>query len=153
MRVLAIDLGRRRIGLAISDATRTLARPLTTLTAPEEAGRDDAHAVQRAVDLILKEIARVEAEDDAIGTIVVGVPTHLDGSTSEETTRATRIVDALKRRTSVPVVVEDERLTSREAESRLALMEKDWRKRKARLDAAAAAVILQDYLDRVGKAE
>jgi putative transcription antitermination factor YqgF len=49
---------------------------------------------------------------------------------------------------TVPVVSEDERLTSREAESRLALRERDWRKRKERLDAAAAAIILQDYLDR-----
>jgi putative Holliday junction resolvase len=156
VRVLAIDLGRRRIGLAISDATRTLARPLTTVTMPVEAGRDDAPAVRRVVDLILKEIARLDgvaAEDDAVGTIVVGLPTHLDGSTSVETTRTARIVEALKGRTSIPIVVEDERLTSREAESRLAVIEKDWRKRKARLDAAAAAVILQDYLDRVDRAE
>jgi putative Holliday junction resolvase len=56
-------------------------------------------------------------------------------------------VAALRRRTTLPVVEVDERLTSREAESRLAVRERDWRKRKARLDAAAAAVILQDYLD------
>lgn len=153
MRVLAIDLGRRRIGLAISDATRTLARPLTTITMPDEVVRDDATGIRRVVDLILKEIARVEAENDAIGTIVVGLPMHLDGSTSVETMRTARIVEALKGRTSIPVVVEDERLTSREAESRLAEVEKDWRRRKARLDAAAAAVILQDYLDRVERAE
>ena len=48
---------------------------------------------------------------------------------------------------AVPVILQDERLSSREAESRLALRESDWRKRKAKLDAAAAAVILQDYLD------
>jgi putative Holliday junction resolvase len=48
----------------------------------------------------------------------------------------------------LPIVTEDERLTSREAESRLAVGERDWKKRKARLDAAAAAIILQDYLDR-----
>jgi RNase H-fold protein (predicted Holliday junction resolvase) len=54
----------------------------------------------------------------------------------------------LKSRTALPIATEDERLTSREAESRLARREKDWRKRKAQLDAAAAAVFLQDYLDR-----
>jgi RNase H-fold protein (predicted Holliday junction resolvase) len=53
----------------------------------------------------------------------------------------------LRTRTPVPVFDVDERLTSREAESRLALCERDWRKRKARLDAAAAAIFLQDYLD------
>ena len=51
-------------------------------------------------------------------------------------------------RTTVAIVTEDERLSSREAESRLAIGERDWRRRKARLDAAAAAVVLQDYLDR-----
>ena len=55
---------------------------------------------------------------------------------------------ALKTRTAIPVEGEDERLTSREAESRLSVGERDWRKRKERLDAAAAAVILQNYLDR-----
>ena len=57
-------------------------------------------------------------------------------------------IAALADRTALPIAVEDERLTSREAESRLALRERDWRKRKAKLDAAAAAIILQDYLDR-----
>jgi len=57
-------------------------------------------------------------------------------------------IGALSRRTTLPIEIEDERLTSREAESRLARRERDWRKRKAKLDAAAAAVILQDYLDR-----
>jgi putative transcription antitermination factor YqgF len=57
-------------------------------------------------------------------------------------------VDALRGRTTLKIVTADERLTSREAESRLALNERDWRKRKQKLDAAAAAIILQDYLDR-----
>ena len=74
----------------------------------------------------------------------------LDGSPSEHTSRVAAFVEALTARTSLPIVRMDERLTSREAESRLALRERDWRRRKARLDAAAAAVILQDYLDRGG---
>ena len=57
-------------------------------------------------------------------------------------------VEALRQRTDISIALQDERLTSREAESRLAQREKDWRKRKTRLDAASAAVILQDYLDR-----
>jgi putative transcription antitermination factor YqgF len=55
---------------------------------------------------------------------------------------------SLQARTSLTIATEDERLTSREAESRLAVHERDWRKRKQKLDAAAAAIILQDYLDR-----
>jgi len=64
------------------------------------------------------------------------------------TWRVEAFAAALQSRTGMPVVLQDERLTSREAESRLALRDKDWRSRKERLDAAAAAIILQDYLDQ-----
>ena len=139
MRVLGVDIGTRRVGLAISDATRTLARPLTTLRV---AGESDA--VARVADAI----AALSAEDDGLAAIVVGLPARLDGSPNDGTARAHAFIAALKTRTPIPIATEDERLSSREAESRLALREKDWRKRKDTLDAAAAAVILQDYLDR-----
>ena len=150
MRVLGIDLGRRRIGLAVSDASGTLARPLATLTVGRDrprghAGDDETAA---AVDLVLQEINRLAAEDDGLATIVVGVPVRLDGSRNEQTERVAAFMDALRARTKIRIVGEGEQLTSREAESRLAMNERDWRKRKARLDAAAAAIILQDYLDR-----
>lgn len=138
VRVLGIDVGQRRIGLAISDASRTLARPLATLTVGDD----------EAVDRVAAEIARLAVEEDGLAAVVVGMPLRLDGSPTEHTPRVAAFVQALKARTSIPIVGEDERLTSREAESRLALRERDWRKRKARLDAAAAAIILQDYLDR-----
>jgi putative Holliday junction resolvase len=63
------------------------------------------------------------------------------------TPRVEQFARSLREKTSLPVTLQDERLSSREAESRLALRDKDWRSRKARLDAAAAAIILQDYLD------
>jgi putative Holliday junction resolvase len=138
VRVLGIDVGQRRIGLAISDPSRTLARPLATLTV----------GVHDAVDRVAGEIARLAGEEDGLAAVVVGMPLRLDGSPNEHTPRVVAFVQALKGRTSVPIVGEGERLTSREAESHLALRERDWRKRKARLDAAAAAIILQDYLDR-----
>jgi putative Holliday junction resolvase len=142
MRVLAIDLGRRRIGLAISDPSKTLARPLKTLTV--EVQESDQSVLER----VLAEVARLAGEDDGVAEIVVGVPAHLDGTPTDETANAVAFIDALAARAAVPVVRQDERLSSREAESRLALRERDWKKRKERLDAAAAAVILQDYLDR-----
>ena len=150
MRVLAIDLGRRRVGLAVSDSSRTLARPLTTLTVGRDRLRDAARHAELAntVELVLREVTRLAAEDDGLSTIVVGVPVRLDGSRNEETERVSAFMEALSARTPIPIVGEGERLTSREAESRLAVNERDWRKRKARLDAAAAAIILQDYLDR-----
>lgn len=138
MRALGIDLGARRIGLAISDVSGTLARPLTTLTVD---GGD-------SIDIVAREIARLAGEDDGLSVIVVGMPARLDGTTSEAGARASAFIEALRRRTAIPVVSEDERLTSHEAQARLATRERDWRKRKLKLDAAAAAVFLQDFLDR-----
>ena len=132
-------MGERRIGVAISDATRTLARPVTVL----QIGRLDAAAVTRAAD----EIRRIGDEDDAIGAIVIGLPRRLDGSPTTMTQSVQTFATQLGARTGLPVAFQDERLTSVEAESRLAERDKDWRSRKKRLDAAAAAIILQDHLD------
>jgi putative Holliday junction resolvase len=140
-RVLAVDFGARRIGLAISDRTRTLARPLETLTM---AAGDDA------AERVAARIAELAAEEDGVATVVVGLPRHLDGTPSPATADVLTFIASLRARTALPLVTEEERLTSHEAESRLALNERDWRKRKERLDAAAAAVFLQDYLDRSG---
>jgi putative Holliday junction resolvase len=138
MRVLALDVGRRRVGLAISDRTRLLARPLMTIAV-------EAH---NALDRVSKQIAVLAAEEDGVSEIVVGMPARLSGEASPQTAQVAAFITGLKARTAIPIVTEDERLSSREAESRLAVHEKDWRKRKAKLDAAAAAVFLQDYLDR-----
>ncbi len=145
MRVLAIDVGRRRIGLAISDPTKTLARPLTTIVLPR---LDAGGAVERVAEAIARVAREFAADDDRLEEIVVGMPVRLDGSPNEQTAAVEAFVAGLRARTDIPVTTADERLTSREAESRLALTERDWRKRKAQLDAAAAAIILQDYLDR-----
>ena len=138
--MVAVDVGARRVGLAISDATATLARPLETIAVQSET---------EAVDRVARRIADLASEDDGVSTIVVGLPVRLDGTPSEQSARVGRFIEALRQQTTIPIVVADERLTSREAESRLAVRERDWRKRKQKLDAAAAAIILQDYLDRV----
>jgi putative Holliday junction resolvase len=139
MRVLGIDIGRRRVGLAISDRSGTLARPLMTLTVA---------SATDAVERVAAEVTRLAAEEDGLGAIVVGLPSRLDGTPTVETSMAVEFSNALRARVPIPIVAEDERLTSHEAESRLAVKERDWRKRKAKLDAAAAAIILQDHLDR-----
>ena len=138
-RILAIDVGARRVGLAISDASGTLARPLETI-----AVTSDADAVER----VARRVDELAAEDDGLAAIVVGMPSRLDGTPTGETRRVAAFIAALRTRTSLAIATEGERLSSREAESRLAVRERDWRKRKDKLDAAAAAVILQDYLDR-----
>ncbi len=140
MRAIGIDHGDRRIGIAISDESKTLARPLTVLKPPSAA---------HGVDEVVKLIERTAAEDGSLDLVVVGLPKRLDGTAHEGTARVSAFVQALAGRTSIAIVTEDERLSSREAESRLAMFRKDWRERKALLDAASAAVILQDYLDRM----
>jgi putative holliday junction resolvase len=138
-RVAGLDVGERRIGVAVSDATGTLARPVGVLRISGLEGD--------GVDRAAAELARLAAEEDGLVSLVVGLPRRLDGSPNDMTPRVQAFAAALHSRTALPVILQDERLTSREAESRLALREKDWRVRKARLDAAAAAIILQDYLD------
>jgi putative Holliday junction resolvase len=139
VRVVALDYGARRIGVAISDLTGTLARPLTVL--------HPKGGPQGGLAAMCDEVRRLAGEEDGVGLVVLGLPRRLDGSPTD----MTRVVEALRApleaRTGLAVVFQDERLSSREAESRLAVNERDWRKRKATLDAAAAAVILQDYLD------
>jgi len=139
VRVLGIDLGRRRIGLAISDVSATLARPLRTL----ERGPSDRLALR---DLAAA-VAALAVEEDGLALVVIGRPSRLDGTPTDETALSERMAEGLRRRVAVPVVLQDERLSSHEADGRLSSTERDWRVRKQKLDAAAAAVILQDYLD------
>jgi putative Holliday junction resolvase len=135
-RVLALDIGRKRTGLALSDATGILATPYAVITASPP------------LNDVLRTVDQLAAEPDGLSGIVVGRPRHLDGRDSAETTEVDAFVARLRARTALPVFVQDERLSSVEAESRLRAGERDWRKRKPRLDAAAAAVILQDFLDQ-----
>lgn len=139
VRVLGIDYGARRIGLALSDATATLASPWRLVQRPPS----EAETLR----LMIKEIDALAREDDGLEAVIVGWPRRLDGSPTHQTPIVETFARALKAQVAVPVILQDERLSSREAESRLAARETDWRKRKAKLDAAAAAVILQDYLD------
>ena len=139
MRVLGIDYGARRIGLALSDATATLASPWRMLQRPPS----EAETMR----VLIAEIAVLQREDDGLEAVVVGWPRRLDGSPTDLTPIVETFAQSLQARIDVPVVLQDERLSSTEAESRLARRARDWRKRKQQLDAAAAAVILQDYLD------
>ena len=139
MRFLGIDFGDVRIGLAVSDPSGTIARPLRTIT---PSGSLDEYVV-----IVEREVTALASEVDGLDALVVGVPRSLDGTPHKQTTRTLAFVEALRKATALPVVTQDERLTSVEAEQRLAIREQDWRKRKKLLDAASAAVILQDYLD------
>lgn len=139
MRVLGIDYGARRIGLALSDATATLASPWRLLQRPPS----DAETIR----VLIGEITRLAKDDDGLEAVVIGWPRRLDGTPTDQTAMVESFARALEAQIDIPVILQDERLSSHEAESRLARRERDWRKRKKQIDAAAAAVILQDYLD------
>jgi putative Holliday junction resolvase len=139
MRALGVDYGRQRIGLALSDASGMLARPWKAIARVGNASQV-AHA-------IAGEVRQLETQGEPVAVIVLGYPRRLSGEPNEQTQNVEQLAAQLRTVVSVPLVLQDERLSSREAESVLARREKDWRKRKAQLDAMAAAIILQDYLD------
>jgi putative pre-16S rRNA nuclease len=139
VRALGIDYGERRIGLALSDATGLLASPWKTIA-------NDAH-VGRAAHALADEIRALQADDPGLGAIVLGLPRRLSGEPNAQTDRVRKLAALLATMIVIPITFQDERLTSHEADQRLASRERDWRRRKAQVDALAAAIILQDYLD------
>ena len=132
---MGVDFGEARIGIALSDPTRTLATPLTTLHE-----KDKGRQITRVVELI---------EAHQVTLVVVGIPYALDGSAGEMATMAQKYADKLARVSGLDVVLMDERFTSFEAAERLKSARKRGGKRRVKdaLDQAAAAVILQRYLD------
>ena len=133
MRLLALDVGDVRIGVAVSDETRTLASGLTTLRS--RGPRQDAQQVAALV------------REQAAGEVVVGLPLRLDGSHGPQAEKVLAFVERLRRRLPVPVTTRDERLTSVAAGERLAEAGVRGRERKRRIDQAAACLILQELLD------
>lgn len=136
-RILALDYGEKRIGVAVSDPTRTIAAPLTTLK--RRAGKRPPWA----------EIVRLVQEQEA-GELVVGLPLDLAGREGPWAAEVRVFGEELARRTGLAVHWEDERLSSVEAERVIRGMglKKSKREEKERVDATAAALILRSYLDR-----
>ena len=149
VRALGIDYGNRRIGLALSDATGLLARPWKTIAVNG--------GPERIAAVLAQEAAALLAEADGLSAIALGYPRRLNGEPTAQTAVVEKIAAALRSSIDIPGILQDERLSSIEAERELAIREKDWRKRKALLDARSAAIILQDYLDerarRAGRVE
>jgi len=137
MRIIALDVGERHTGVAISDPTATIARPLETIDHRSRKGLSSAVA------------ALVEEHD--VEVVVVGRPLSLDGRVGPQAQRVDRYVEALVEQLKVPVVLWDERFSTATAEEILRETRKEKARRRARsdgeIDAIAAAVILQSYLD------
>ena len=133
MRILALDVGERRIGVAISDPTGTIASPVAVI----ERGSGSGH---------LDEILRLAREHEA-ERILVGIPISMDGVAREQAARVQQFVAELAQRSPVPVATCDERLSTVEAQRRMRESGASARRRREMVDAVAAAVILQAYLD------
>ena len=137
MRVLGIDFGERRIGLAVSDPTGTLATPMPTMK--RRAGKRPPLAA----------LLEIIQEKD-VGTIVLGLPLTLAGDDSDWTRAVREVGAALSKRSGLPVHFVDERFTSVRAERAIRSigLPKKKREEKGRVDAAAAVLILQGWLDQ-----
>lgn len=133
MRILAVDYGSVRVGLALSDPTGTLARPLPFVPAKGDAK-------------LAREIAALAAKEQA-GLILLGLPRHMNGSLGEAAAKVQSFADALRQATKIPLQLIDERLTTVQASRQLQEMGKDTRAQRGRIDSEAAAVLLQGYLD------
>ena len=134
-RILAVDWGERRIGLALSDETQTLAQPLTTLT--RRAGK--RFPMQQLLELITKH--------DVVG-IIVGLPLDAAGTEGDAAHAARALADDIKRRVGeLEVRMWDERMTTARVLATVREMGGTTRGRKEDVDAMAAALLLQHYLD------
>lgn len=138
-RYLGLDPGGRRVGVAISDPGGVIAQPLETL-------------IVGSVDEAVAKVRRLIAEQDAIVGVVVGLPVSMSGRASAATKEAEAFAERLRRVLSVPVYLEDERLSSRQAEFVLHEHGKKIKGHKDKLDRIAAALILQSFLDRMNQA-
>ena len=136
MRILALDYGTKRVGVAISDELEMIATPLGYL---------DAQPREKLLD----QIAQLVAER-GVGLVVVGMPRNMDGSYGPAAEQVREFVEMLEKQLSVPVKTWDERLTTAQAEKLLLQADVSRKKRKKKVDQIAAAILLQSYLDSRG---
>jgi putative pre-16S rRNA nuclease len=133
MRVMALDVGEKKIGIAISDALLLTAQARPTLRRKNL--KSDIFILGRLV------------EENEVHEIVVGLPLHMSGKQSLQSERVTKFADELRKALQIPIVFWDERLTSFAAEQHLEEMGLKWRQRRDHIDKIAAMMILQSYLD------
>ena len=130
-KLMALDVGTKRIGIALSDYLHVIATPHTTISRTPE---------QDAIESILK-----IAKENNVKTIIVGLPINMDGTKGFQ---AQDCIDFSQKICGFDIMYEDERLTSEEAENRLRARKVDFRKNKGLVDMESAAVILEQYLGK-----
>ena len=136
-RIVALDIGTKRVGVGVCDELRVTARPLTVIE-------------RKSWKKLLSQVKQIVAEYDA-AALVLGLPYNFDGSESEMSTESRRLGRNFSLSLDIPVFLQDERVTSYEAKARLwerGLTEKEAERQK---DSEAAAIILKDFLDRIAQ--
>ncbi|HHY76480.1 MAG TPA: Holliday junction resolvase RuvX [Firmicutes bacterium] len=136
-RIIGIDLGLKRVGVSVSDETKTLASPLAVL--PYE-----------GPEKLAQEIIALARQHGASG-FVVGLPKNMDGTLGPAGKRARRFAGLLERLSGMPVFLCDERLTTSQAEKEMIALGKSRRRRKETIDGAAAVLILENFLGTMRK--
>ena len=133
MKAMGIDFGMARIGIAFSDETKFLATPYVTYKRKTE---------QEDLNYFVNLIAEKRVDE-----IVCGLPYNMQGEEQEIAKQTREFMQKLEELSNIKIEYVDERLSSSMAEEMLKQTERDWKKRKEKLDAVAASIILQDYLD------
>lgn len=133
MKILAVDLGKVRTGLAVSDIGEVLASPLCVIA-------------EKNAEILAEKINQI-CKDECISKIVLGLPRNMDGSEGESAQNAKAFGKMLEEKTQLPVILLDERGTTITAHNYLNETNTRGKKRKRVVDAVAATVILQSYLD------
>ena len=136
MRILGIDYGHRRLGMALSDDEKILASPLPVYS-------------RRNLDVDLAFLLGIVKENE-VERAIVGLPRNMNGSIGKTAKEVLSFADKLQRKINIPVSTFDERMTSVEAERVLVETNLSRKRRKGLRDSIAAVLILQGYLDRLG---
>ena len=132
-RILGIDYGNRRIGLAISDPLNIFAKPFHTI---------DKNKKPKFLNEIYEVIKNMNIEK-----VVVGLPLNMKGIDSEQTKIVRKFVQILKKNINIPIIFQDERLSSKSAKEYLIMQNISPSKNKKSVDSVAASIILQEFLD------
>lgn len=138
MRYLGLDLGSRTLGMSLSDTTATIASSYKIVRHNEE------------YDRLIEEVKQI-VEEKNVEKIVLGFPKNMDNSIGIKGQLSIKFKEKLEKKLDVEVILQDERLTTRQAENMLIQNDTSRKKRKKVIDSLAATIILQSYLDRKGK--
>ena len=139
MRILGIDLGSKTVGMAVSDYLGIIASPIGT-------SRIEENNLQEALECV-----KIVVKERQIEKIVLGLPKNMDGSQGFQSDYCKEFKRMLEEEVKIPVIIQDERLTTKIAHSAMLQADMSRKKRKENVDKIAACIILQSYLDSLPK--